>query len=759
MARSIHGRDQSGDDPTSSFAGPTGSQFDASSFNFPIDTQLAAMNPNYGMSTYPRDLDDPTASLAHSGAEQLNTLAAASNGADASMAPPQTPNQASFMPARKSVDDLSDAMQTPQTGDKRKRSKTSRACDECRRKKVRCDAPTEADGTPKTCSNCQKAGATCEFERKPMKRGPSKGYIKELAERVQQVETVQKQAQALRQSVDGSSNFTTYAEAFSPDDANPRRQFSFPDTRSPFTPSDFQRDRIPSTGAWGNIAPSLRSRDTGSLMIAPDQSMPGNLSNQEAVRMAESVKPFWSEVDSPPPQKRPRLDDAYAKLEKFDLSEDYFNRYYTYVHPRFALLPEVDSVMKVVSKAVPAIQHAFTLSIELLVSSQNDSAVNGNQSDEISVASHRRSLPTTAFEDIQELTTYVVSVEQDAASNTVPDNVTCLWTLLLLAAACDSDVNQIAGPNATKNDLLASSLRVIHLFKSKDTQLVADEMGAEQIDGIVRQAFSCQCLMSKLYDLSSGSYARTLSPQETQAKETMVGPADTAKMPAEAAFLMQSSNIITMVTCLLHLDASSFAGAQVKRILTFGLFENTLKSSPTLSLDSPVVRQVKLLLELLTARYPDTDFSPMIVLMKATQLTECLTTDSPAYPNFSPLDMHCWSLATITFCELAMHAKSDMYIKPALENMQILKSALQQKSELFRKQYGYAFFWSPEKSVADGYRMSHWTDCLLNMIDDVTARSSTLGEGANDDTLVLPNFSLLLVQGWFRALYHYRWKE
>lgn len=136
MARSINGRDQSGDDPASSFAAPANSQFDASSFNFPIDTQLAAMNPNYGMSTYPRDLDDPTASLAHSGAAQLSSLATPSNGADASMAPPQTPNQASFMSTRKSVDGLSDAMQIPLTGDKRKRSKTSRACDECRRKKV-----------------------------------------------------------------------------------------------------------------------------------------------------------------------------------------------------------------------------------------------------------------------------------------------------------------------------------------------------------------------------------------------------------------------------------------------------------------------------------------------------------------------------------------------------------------------------------------------------------------------------------------------
>ncbi|CAN6664484.1 hypothetical protein TRVA0_036S00254 [Trichomonascus vanleenenianus] len=53
----------------------------------------------------------------------------------------------------------------------RKRSKVSRACDECRRKKIRCDAGMEEDPQ---CSSCKKAGEKCSFSRIPMKRGPSK---------------------------------------------------------------------------------------------------------------------------------------------------------------------------------------------------------------------------------------------------------------------------------------------------------------------------------------------------------------------------------------------------------------------------------------------------------------------------------------------------------------------------------------------------------------------------------------------------------
>lgn len=65
-----------------------------------------------------------------------------------------------------------------------KRSKVSRACDECRRKKIRCDALDEHE----TCTNCKRGSYTCAFSRQPLKRGPSKGYIKELAERLNALE-------------------------------------------------------------------------------------------------------------------------------------------------------------------------------------------------------------------------------------------------------------------------------------------------------------------------------------------------------------------------------------------------------------------------------------------------------------------------------------------------------------------------------------------------------------------------------------------
>ncbi|KAI5296116.1 Glucose-responsive transcription factor [Ascosphaera acerosa] len=70
---------------------------------------------------------------------------------------------------------------------RKKRSKVSRACDECRRKKVRCDASAAVGA--ESCTNCRRMNSACEFSRVPMKRGPSKGYIKELAERINTLES------------------------------------------------------------------------------------------------------------------------------------------------------------------------------------------------------------------------------------------------------------------------------------------------------------------------------------------------------------------------------------------------------------------------------------------------------------------------------------------------------------------------------------------------------------------------------------------
>lgn len=78
----------------------------------------------------------------------------------------------------------------------RKRSKVSRACDACRRKKIRCDAELSSSlqTVTKICNNCVKNGEKCTFSRVPLKRGPSKGYIRDLEDKLESTSSTRKKS-------------------------------------------------------------------------------------------------------------------------------------------------------------------------------------------------------------------------------------------------------------------------------------------------------------------------------------------------------------------------------------------------------------------------------------------------------------------------------------------------------------------------------------------------------------------------------------
>ncbi|KAI8980494.1 fungal-specific transcription factor domain-containing protein [Pilobolus umbonatus] len=64
-----------------------------------------------------------------------------------------------------------------------KRNKVSRACDECRKRKVRCDGA-------QPCARCQKSSADCIFSNVTPKRGPPKQYIEPFENRLKLIEKI-----------------------------------------------------------------------------------------------------------------------------------------------------------------------------------------------------------------------------------------------------------------------------------------------------------------------------------------------------------------------------------------------------------------------------------------------------------------------------------------------------------------------------------------------------------------------------------------
>ncbi|KAI8048392.1 hypothetical protein BDF22DRAFT_602910, partial [Syncephalis plumigaleata] len=64
----------------------------------------------------------------------------------------------------------------------KKRFRRTQACDDCRRRKVRCD------GNRPSCTSCLRHGVACHYQETLKKRGPKPGYIEKLERRLNLME-------------------------------------------------------------------------------------------------------------------------------------------------------------------------------------------------------------------------------------------------------------------------------------------------------------------------------------------------------------------------------------------------------------------------------------------------------------------------------------------------------------------------------------------------------------------------------------------
>jgi len=66
---------------------------------------------------------------------------------------------------------------SPLIGSRAPISRTTKACNACRSRKVRCDAGGLPNGEPGTCSRCKESGVSCVYSGPQKKRGPCPGYV------------------------------------------------------------------------------------------------------------------------------------------------------------------------------------------------------------------------------------------------------------------------------------------------------------------------------------------------------------------------------------------------------------------------------------------------------------------------------------------------------------------------------------------------------------------------------------------------------
>jgi hypothetical protein len=228
-----------------------------------------------------------------------------------------------------------------------KRTKVSRACDDCRRKKIRCDALDESGSF--ACSNCVRTGARCAFSRQPLKRGPSKGYIRDLADRLN----------SLEQQVHPSS--------LQRDSRHDLQQAQVPvgdDLHGYLT--DGRLPHEPQTG-------EKRTHDVAEALHV-FQPHPHSLTAQNMnvpLHAQASNQPFWR-----PSVNESRYDtvglafepEPLASVPSFDWNESVIDEYYRLIHQTFPLLPKSKNRLRQRLGMCPAsLREAFLVALDCLM--------------------------------------------------------------------------------------------------------------------------------------------------------------------------------------------------------------------------------------------------------------------------------------------------------------------------------------------------------------------------------------------------------
>ncbi|KAM5443752.1 Glucose-responsive transcription factor [Microsporum ferrugineum] len=380
---------------------------------------------------------------------------------------------------------------------RRKRSKVSRACDECRRKKVRCDATSEAG--VETCSNCRRTGATCEFSRVPMKRGPSKGYIKELADRINSLETQMQpplqpgEMHYQQMNEDGSAarGYQDFSPSMDNQGLTRKRTLSMSEgLPNAFMQAPFiQGARPTSVGGWPAQTPTkdaTHAADLAALEEYPNSSAQnGN---------AKVMQPFWTQ-ELPDSAQQPAINPE--KLESLpppvEVDEQVLNAYYRHIHPIFPILPTSrDLLSQYLKSASRQIQESFLHSLFAVTGANLSRAENLLQE-----------IP--AFQKAQDYLTE--TLREDPRTRPQAVNFVLLFTFMLLIIDADSrGPENIQGQNGiNKTVLVDAAFPIAHHLARSYEQIDSCNVNDRDVDSdgnLARKNWTVLMILARWHTLS-----------------------------------------------------------------------------------------------------------------------------------------------------------------------------------------------------------------------------------------------------------------
>lgn len=327
------------------------------------------------------------------------------------------------------------------------RTKTSRACDECRRKKIRCDAADETANNP--CSSCVRTGARCAFSRQPMKRGPSKGYIKELADRLNTLERqigpsgsqdvndgIREEVRRVQMEMEQVKNMHDGMGVLDPRVGDKRSYATSEMSHGhPQTPVQHHQQQQQPAGQYPPPYPPQQQMY--------QQQPPQQQQQQQPPAANMNLQPFWrhgaasSTLDEAAYSQR-TAEDVAATINNFDWDESIINEYYRIIHQTFPLLPNSKHRLRQRLGECPgSLRDAFLAALDCLMRTfpTTSLAPNANYAQAIKKAAEL--LAKYPFDN--------------PSTHTNATNLVYLQTLLLMALECDNHgpatVRGEAGPS------------------------------------------------------------------------------------------------------------------------------------------------------------------------------------------------------------------------------------------------------------------------------------------------------------------------
>ncbi|PNS14177.1 hypothetical protein CAC42_6690 [Sphaceloma murrayae] len=315
---------------------------------------------------------------------------------------------------------------------RKERIKTSKACDECRRKKIRCDATNDQATEP--CSNCKRTNSTCTFARQQMKRGPSKGYIKELADRLKDLEqhTLRMSAQQPDVAYNSSDRPITISEGHS----TPQPQLENALQTSP-TPQMAGQKRPYEMVDQGHLdMPPRDRRNSGFLQGEPSpfpqpssgHNTPGQPPDNGLPTYDRQVQPFFKYGAEP--LRRETTSSLYETTITdapaiSDWDEEVVDEYYRNIHQTFPLLPHSKNNLRIRLSACPAgLREAFVTVLACMMRTFPSSLLRATQSYAANMKRAAELIAGYPFDN--------------PATHTPSTNLVYLQTLLLMALESDN---------------------------------------------------------------------------------------------------------------------------------------------------------------------------------------------------------------------------------------------------------------------------------------------------------------------------------